>query len=199
MGVIGVAVSYMAYRTVWKLAGGRSWGIYVGGFLAAWLSIEIAALATGLELALSGTSPANIAIPAMAAIHAAIGIGEGLITVGALAFIRSARPDLLKTGEITPVGSALVWATGLLIALALAVASPLASAYPDGLEWVAEQKGFLGAAQGPFYNVMPDYVLPGVTNGALATILAGILGTLLVFGVTLAMAYSRRRRQAPGS
>jgi cobalt/nickel transport system permease protein len=199
MGVIGVAVSYMAYRTVWKLAGGRSWGIYVGGFLAAWLSIEIAALATGLELALSGTSPANIAIPAMAAIHAAIGIGEGLITVGALAFIRAARPDLLKTGEITPVGSALVWATGLLIALALAVASPLASAYPDGLEWVAEQKGFLGAAQGPFYNVMPDYVLPGVTNGALATILAGILGTLLVFGVTLAMAYSRRRRQAPGS
>jgi cobalt/nickel transport system permease protein len=172
MGIIGVAVSYMAYRTVRKFAGGRNWVVYVGGFIAAWLSIEIAALATGLELALSGTSPANIAIPAMAAIHAAIGIGEGLITVGALAFIRSARPDLLKTGETTPVGSALVWGTGLLTALALAVASPWRSAQPDGLQWVAEQKGFLDAAQGPLYNVMPDYVLPGVSNGALATILA---------------------------
>ena len=199
MGVIGVAVSYMAYRTALKFTGGGNWGIYVGGFLAAWLSIEIAALGTGLELALSGTSPANIAIPAMAAIHAIIGVGEGLITVGALAFIKAARPDLLKAGKTSPAGSALIWVSGLLIALVLAVASPLASTYPDGLEWVAGQKGFLETAQGPLYNIIPDYVLPGVSNEALATILAGILGTLLVFGVVLAVAYSRRSRQAPGS
>ena len=59
----------------------------MGGFLAAWLAIEIAALAAALELAISGTSPANIAIPAMAGIHALIGIGEALITVGVLAFV----------------------------------------------------------------------------------------------------------------
>jgi len=189
----------MAYSTALKFTGGGNWGIYVGGFLAAWLSIEIAALGTGLELALSGTSPANIAIPAMAAIHAIIGVGEGLITVGALAFIKAARPDLLKAGKTSPAGSALIWVSGLLIALVLAVASPLASTYPDGLEWVAGQKGFLETAQGPLYNIIPDYVLPGVSNEALATILAGILGTLLVFGVVLAVAYSRRSRQAPGS
>lgn len=199
MAIIGVAVSYMAYRTVQKLVGGRNWGIYFGGFIAAWLSVEIAALATSLELALSGTSPANIAIPAMAAIHAAIGICEGLITVGALTFIKAARPDLLKAGETAPVGSALIWVTGLLIALALAVASPLASVYPDGLERVAEQKGFLETAQGPLYHIIPDYMVPGVSNEAQATILAVIFGTLLVFGVALAVAYSRRRRQAPSS
>ena len=38
-----------------------SWGIFVGGFLSAWMSIVIASLAVGLQLAASGTSPANIA------------------------------------------------------------------------------------------------------------------------------------------
>jgi ABC-type Fe3+ transport system permease subunit len=90
----------------------------------------------------------------------------------------------------------LVWVVGLLIALALAVISPLASSHPDGLEWVAEQRGFLDAAQGPAYEIIPDYVFPGVSNEAVATILAGIVGTLIVFGVALAVAYARRKRQA---
>ena len=85
---------------------------------------------------------------------------------------------------------------GLIIALALAIASPLASAYPDGLEWVAEQRGFLDNAQGPAYQIIPDYVLPGVSNEALATILAGVIGTLIVFGIAAAVAYSRRNRKS---
>jgi cobalt/nickel transport system permease protein len=196
MGIIGVAVSYMAYQTVQRLARGQRWGIFVGGFLAAWLSIEIAALAVGLELAISGTSPANIAIPAMAGIHALIGIGEGLITVGALAFVYAVRPDYLTSGQARAVKGSLVWVTGLLIALALAVASPLASAYPDGLEWVAEQQGFLETAQGSLYNLVPDYVLPGISNEAVATIAAGILGTLIVFGIAFFIARSRSSSSA---
>jgi hypothetical protein len=77
--------------------------------------------------------------------------------------------------------------------------SPLASAYPDGLEWVAEQQGFLNTAQGSQYNIIPDYVLPGISNEALATILAGVIGMLIVFGVALAVAYSRRGRQPSSS
>ena len=196
MGVIGVAVSYAVYRTVRTLARQRNWSIFVGGFLAAWLAIEIAALATALELAISGTSPANIAIPAMGGIHALIGIGEALITVGVLAFVYAARPDLLVGGEAKTGKSSLVWAIGLVIALALAIASPLASAYPDGLEWVAEQQGFLDVARGSVYQIVPDYVLPGVSNQALATILAGILGTLLVFGIALLIARSRSKPRA---
>ena len=96
MGVIGVAVSYFVYRTIQRLAGGKSWGIFVGGFLAAWASIFVASLAVALELAFSGTSPANLAVPTMAGIHALIGIGEGLITAGALALIYATRPDLVR-------------------------------------------------------------------------------------------------------
>ena len=195
MGVIGVAVSYAVYRTVRALAPQRKWSIFVGGFLAAWLAIEIAALATALELAISGTTPANIAIPAMGGIHALIGIGEALITVGVLAFVYAVRPDLLVGGDVKTGKSSLVWVIGLVIALALAVASPLASAYPDGLEWVAEQQGFLEVARGSVYQIIPDYVLPGVSNQALATILAGILGTLLVFGIALLIARSRSKQR----
>lgn len=194
MGIIGVMVSYFAYQTVKRLAGGRSWGIFAGGFIAAWLSIVVAALAVALQLAFSNTSRADIAIPAMAAIHALIGIGEGLITLGALAFMYSTRPDLLKVEGKTPVGGKAVWVTGLLIALVLAIASPLASAFPDGLMRVAGESGFLESARGPLIKLIPGYALPGVSNKTLATILAAILGTLIVFFVALAVAYARRQK-----
>jgi len=194
MALIGTAVSYFVYQTVLRITSGRRWGVFASGFLAAWGSIVIASLAVGLQLALSGTSPANIAIPAMGAIHALIGVGEGLITIGALALISATRPDLLKSDEAHTTGGAAVWIGGLLIALILAIISPLASSHPDGLEWVAEQKGFLDIAQGPIYEIIPDYVFPGRINESAATIIAGIIGTILVFGITLAVAYSRRSR-----
>jgi cobalt/nickel transport system permease protein len=196
MAIVGVAVAYMVYRTIYRMSGRRQWGIFVGGFIAAWASIELAALACAFQLAASGTSPANVAIPAMGSIHALIGIGEGLITLGALAFLFATRRDLLTAGDSSAKQGTLVWGVGLAIALLLAVFSPLASAYPDGLEWVAEEHGFIETAQGPLYEIIPDYVFPGVSNEALATILAGIIGTLIVFGVALAIGYARRKRQA---
>jgi cobalt/nickel transport system permease protein len=195
MGVIGVAVSYFVYRSFQRLADGKSWSLLTSGFLAAWASIFVASLAVALELAFSGTSPANLAVPAMAGIHAIIGIGEGLITAGALALIYATRPDLLKSNRQKQSGGAALWVVGLIIALALAIASPLASAYPDGLVRVAEQSGFLDTAQGPVYQILPGYLLPGVSNEALATILAGIIGTLIVFGIAAAVGYSKRNRK----
>lgn len=195
MGVIGVTVAYFAYQTLYKITGGVKWGLLLSGFLAAWLSIEITALAVALQLALSGTSPANLAIPAMAGIHAVIGIGEGLITLGALAFIFSTRRDLLQASEGKHKAGVVVWLSGLAIAIVLAILSPLASLNPDGLEWVAEQNGFLETAQRPLYEIIPDYVLPGVSNEALATIAAGIIGTLIVFVVAFGVAFSRRKKK----
>jgi len=199
MGVIGVFVSYFVYRTLLRVLGERAVSVHVSGFAAAWSSIVVAALAVALQLALSGTSPANIAIPAMALVHAVIGLGEGLITLGALAFVHATRRDLLQLGQAQPRGGRLVWAGGLILALALVVLSPLASSHPDGLEWVAEQQGFLEAAQGPTYEIIPDYVLPGVSDEALATILAGVVGVVIVFAVAVSIAYTRRRRASTAS
>jgi cobalt/nickel transport system permease protein len=199
MALISVAVSYMVYRALWRVTAGRRWGVPVAGFVAAWTSIFVASLAAALELALSGTAPANIAVPAMASVHALIGIGEGLITVGALAFISATRPDLLKIGAAPQRGGRFVWLAGLVIAIILAVLSPLASQNPDGLEWVAEQYGFLSKQQAPSFTIIPDYSMPGISNQALATIVAGVVGTLVVFAVALAVAHMRRSRPTAGS
>lgn len=193
MGIIGVMVAWPVYRFVQNLAKGQPWGMFVGGGVAAWLSIVLASLAVALQLWISGTSPADVALPAMGGIHMLIGLGEALITVGALAFIYAARRDLL-TDSPAPANPAIIWLGGLGIALALAALSPLASANPDGLEWVAEELGFLGQAQGAELAIIPDYVMPGVPNEALATMVAGAVGVAVVAAVAAGLAMMRRRK-----
>ncbi len=193
MAVVGVFVSYAIYTPLANLLKRQQWGLFVAGFLAAWTSIFVASLSAALQLAVSGTSPANIAIPAMGGIHALIGIGEGLITTGALAFVFAARRDLLTVGDSGPAGNSSILVAGGLIAVALAVLSPLASSNPDGLEWVAEEHGFIDAAQEAAYSIIPDYVMPGVSDPALATIAAGILGAAIVFGVAYGVARAEKR------
>jgi cobalt/nickel transport system permease protein len=191
MGVIGASVSHFVFRSLQKLAGGRPAGLFLGAALAAWLSTVVASLACAIELAASGTSPASLAIPAMVGIHALIGLGEAVITVGAVTFLYSARRDLLDGGGAQRGGAA-VWIAGALISAALVGLAPFASARPDGLEWVAGQQGFLGMAREPFLRWIPDYIMPGLENEAMATILAGALGVLLVLGAYLAIARTHR-------
>ena len=196
MAVVGVFVAWGVYKLVRKITPDTRWSQLLAGFLGAWTSIVIASLVAALQLALSGTSPAGIAVPAMGGIHALIGLGEGLITVGALAFLMAARPGLLSKTGPEKSESALLWIGGLAVAAVLAVLSPLASAHPDGLEWVAEQTGFLEAAQGPAYEIIPDYVLPGISSEALATILAGVVGIVIVAGAAWLVSRFRKNDAA---
>lgn len=198
MAILGVAVAYLVYRSGLKIIGNTRRGVLVSGFSAAWISIFIAALSVALQLALSGTSPVRLAIPAMAGVHALIGIGEGLITVGALVFLMSVRPGVIRSGETSMVGDRFVMIIGLLLAVLLVIAAPLASAKPDGLEWVAMQGGFISQAGEPLYQIIPDYLLPGVANESIATIAAGLLGVVIMLGIAFGFAYSRRMRHISG-
>ncbi|HUW95188.1 MAG TPA: PDGLE domain-containing protein [Anaerolineae bacterium] len=90
------------------------------------------------------------------------------------------------------------WIVGLLIAFGLTLISPLASGWPDGLERVAEDQGFIELQAELFYEVFPDYVVPGVSSESLATILAGIVGVLIVFGVALGAGYALRGQRTEG-
>jgi len=58
--------------------------------------VVIASVACAVELAISGTVPLRVALPAMAGVHALIGIGEGLITAAVLALVLATRADLLE-------------------------------------------------------------------------------------------------------
>jgi hypothetical protein len=80
------------------------------------------------------------------------------------------------------------WIVGLSVALLLAVLSPLASKLPDGLDRFAQDHNFANKAAEPAFGVIPDYAFPGVDNETAATIIAGILGTLLLFGIVFGLA-----------
>lgn len=196
MAIVGVFTAHFIFQLLQKLVKNQKWGLFASGFAAAWGSIFVASLACALELAVSGTSPANIAIPAMAGIHAIIGIGEALITVGALGVVFASRKDLLDSSVQANSGARSVLIGGGLITLALAIISPLASSHPDGLEWVAEQKGFIERIQDSVYNIIPDYVMPGIPNEALATILAGVVGALIVFGLAYGIGRMEKKQSA---
>jgi cobalt/nickel transport protein len=87
------------------------------------------------------------------------------------------------------------WHFALLVALLVAFLSPLASSSPDGLEKVAEDKGFIKETAESPYELMAGYLFPGVENEAVATILSGIIGTLAIFGLAYGAARLLRGKQ----
>jgi hypothetical protein len=91
------------------------------------------------------------------------------------------------------------WLIAFIVCMVLATISPLASSSPDGLEKVAEDKGFIDVAEGAPFEIVADYVFPGIENEAMATVLAGWLGTMMLFGIAYGLAWlikSRKRGTA---
>jgi cobalt/nickel transport system permease protein len=95
MGVVGTLGGYALYRGLCTLMGGEDRARIPASAIAAWASVVAASALMSVELIVSGTSPAEIVLPTMLGVHALIGIGEALITAGAVAFIATTRKDLL--------------------------------------------------------------------------------------------------------
>lgn len=187
LGVIGVWVGWGLTQVLQRLFGGSRSRLPLAAGIAAAISMVVAAIAAAIELALSGTVQANIVLPTMTGVHILIGIGEGLITGGVIAYLQKARPDLLPgaqqrfQGWLVPIVSILLVA-GLL--------SLLASAWPDGLERVAEDLGFIALAEEVRVAVptpLADYGIEGL--GPIGTSIAGIIGSVVCFGVAFGIAW----------
>jgi cobalt/nickel transport system permease protein len=119
--------------------------------------------------------------------HALIGVGEGLITAGLVSYLLGVRPDLLAgERQREAAGTRGVAIVLGVVALAAAGLSFIASARPDGLEFVYFEKGLGAASSEPalVQSPMPDYALPGIANETLAGVLAGVVGLVLT-GVLL--------------
>ncbi len=206
MGLVGSIGGYAIYAPIRRAVGGRG-GVVLGAMIAAWFSVLLAAGAFSLELAASGTRGGFFRILGwMSLVHAAIGLGEALITGLVLRTLLQVRPNLIDDPDLdlgppsTTQRRGQVALAGLTVALAVAVfLAPLASEVDDGLEAVGHRLGFLSLGSEP-PPVLPaplaDYALPlpGLPSLGLATAAAGALGTLVVFAVGLSLSRALSRR-----
>ena len=104
MALIGTVASYFFYALLRKILGRR--GFLAAVALASWLSVMLASTACAIELAISGTSPLGIVLPAMAGVHALIGIGEAVITTLVVSYVWKTRPDLIHALHPKPEAAA---------------------------------------------------------------------------------------------
>jgi cobalt/nickel transport system permease protein len=96
MGFVGTCGGYYLYKLIRQLLGWNRWrGVLVGTAVAAWCSVVTGSIACAIQLALSGTTPLWLGLPALTGWHVMIGLGEALITVLAVNYVRRTRPDLI--------------------------------------------------------------------------------------------------------
>ena len=219
MGIVTVVVGWGVFRLVARLAKGRG-GVTVAAFLAALISVPSAALVFSALFWVGGTAPIEVGAvaAAMGGVHVLIGIGEGVITALTVGAVLAVRPDLVygargltqplvlrgaSAGEpITvaaeepaparaPVKPFLLVGLGLTLLLA-GIVSFFASSSPDGLEAVAENKGFLDQAT---HHVFGSWALADYGDvGGIPVGVAGIIGVGLVLLIAGGVAYAARSR-----
>ncbi|MEV7992556.1 energy-coupling factor ABC transporter permease [Streptomyces sp. NPDC086077] len=225
MSVVGVGVAYLVFRGLVKLLPRTRRSITTASFVAALVSVPAAALAFTAFYAIGGTTdvPIGKVATAMVGVHVLIGVGEAVITALTVGAVIAVRPDLVHGardlhrplklrvgGELVDVPAAEAPAPaprtshrtlllgGLAASLVLAgVVSFYASASPDGLEKVAEDKGFAESAE-EHHNAdspLADYGVKDVDNARISGGLAGVIGVgvTVVAGSAIFWAVRRRR------
>ena len=193
MGILTAVIGYGLYRLVIHQKKGIRLVVAGGG---AWIATMAAALVTSFQLWLSGTTRLEIVLPAMLGVHALIGIGEALITVAALAYIEKTRPDILNLDD-SARGGGWGWVlSGVAISLLAVLISPLASGNPDGLEKIASDLGFLGSSLDAPFRILPDYSIPFLGDTAISTILAGVVGAIVLIVLVVLLGRNLRRQNS---
>jgi cobalt/nickel transport system permease protein len=198
MAVLTAVSGWVVFRLIMALVPKRAAGLIVATMIAAWASVVVSAMGFTAQYAIGGqggVDPATV-FGAMVGVHALIGIGEGIITATVVAAVLAVRPDLVtgavrlgvtSAGAKSPsrVSIATFSGAGIVSALLLVVfAAPLASGDPDGLERVAADTGFGEVAEEPVLaGPFADYGVAGIESEALGTILSGVVGTIVTFGV----------------
>jgi cobalt/nickel transport system permease protein len=95
MGIIGGVVGLYSFKALRKPI-----GKVPAIFIAAWLSIFLAAEMVAVELWLAGTFPLGAGLLLMGLYHAVIGVIEGILTVVVILALEKTRPDLLAWNRI---------------------------------------------------------------------------------------------------
>ena len=196
LGVIGVFTAYVVLFAGKKLLKNQSpFAKKIIIALAAFLSVVVSSGFAALELFLSGVAEPGTLFIAILLIHSLIGIGEALLTIFIISYLTKIgfsiyanenedNPPVEIKKKIDTVKT-VVLISFLVIVGILAI---IASSTPDGLEYVANQIG-LGEGTSLSLGLFDDYSFFG-NSGLTASILAGILGVVLISGVTILPIYA---------
>ena len=201
MGVVGAWGGYAIYSTLRKSFGNQAFSAIPASVIAAWVSVLAAAALFCVEFGCStGSREFSLRgiFTLMVMYHALIGVGEALITGSILSFVLARRPDLIPAakpaGPISNLGRFVT--AGLISALAVAaILAPFKSDHPDGLDKVMQEMNLerLDFEREPL--ILDGYEIPlppGYNWPAVATSLAGILGTAVVFVIAFTLAKAAR-------
>jgi cobalt/nickel transport protein len=102
----------------------------------------------------------------------------------------------------TRTSSKKFFVVALLVSLLVAgVASYYASSHPDGLEYVAEQTGFIDSAEDSATADSPlaDYQTAGVDDARISGGLAGVIGVVVMLVLSTGLFWVIRRRDPADS
>lgn len=222
---IAFILPFFAYYTYRLIAGNseitssRRW---IGGLIGGYVGINMAALCTAVEFGvqpllfhtangapLYAPYPLGLSVPAMAFAHLLIaGPVEGILTALVIRHFQASNPSLLNImGNAGPVSvyRKLWWALGVLILLSPLGLLANGTAWGEwGLDEIEKMIGFIPHGMQNFsdkwHALMPDYGLPGLDNtlgqSAAVYVLAAIVGTALITGVTLLFGKLARSKNA---
>jgi cobalt/nickel transport system permease protein len=96
MALLGTILAYYVFCGIKALLPKNKAAFLTSVAMASWCSVMLASGACALELAISGTTPLSVTLPAMLGVHAIIGIGEAIVTTAVISVVLAVRPDLVK-------------------------------------------------------------------------------------------------------
>jgi cobalt/nickel transport system permease protein len=102
-GIVGFYITVLIVRMIKRTNIDKKLNVTIATGVGSYISIVLASFIAGIEIALSGIIPFQIAIPAMVYWHLLIGIGEAVISALIVYYIYRTKPDLISTEEILGV------------------------------------------------------------------------------------------------
>jgi cobalt/nickel transport system permease protein len=202
MAVVIPFVGYYLFRLIGGDAPSSSRRVISAG-VASYVAIVAGAICAGFEFgiqpylahtaggqALYAPYKLSVAVPAMALEYLLFfGVVEAIVTMGVVAALAKSEPGLL---QMKPAARPLRWLwAGIGVLILLTPIGVLAPGTAWG-EWGSGQiKSRLGYVPSGFDKLgglwkakMPGYATPGVSNALLGYLIAAVVGTALVVGVT---------------
>ena len=201
LGVVAPLAGWATYQVVVYSFPRRRASVASAAVVAGLVSVLAAAMALVAEYALGGNHavPVRTVLTAMVGAHVVVGLAEGLITSAVVATVLRVRPDLVRGARglapVTQTGGRPTWGitvAGVLgAAVLLALLLPRSSADPDAFTSVATDQGLVTTAPAADSPVAERNASRKASTSS--TILAGVLGTMLVFGAGTGLFTALRR------